>query len=147
MYVTMHFHAQKAHALKTQLNTSLLCRSTFCLSGRCLSQSEGSLLRTSRCLPGFLRLTGGPRPPRLHPRLDGRALSHCAAPHQSDHCRPGLSASWRLIGSLSVQTGYRCRCVDCAAHLHCRHQTAPYYKEAKGSLFSIIKMTRRSEYF
>lgn len=124
---------------KAHFNTSLLCWSTFCLSGCCPSQSEGSLLRTSRCRPGFLRLTGGPRPPRLHPRLDGRPLSRCAAPRQSDRCRPGLSASWRPIGSLSVQTGYRCRCVDCAARLHCRHQTAPIGRKERGVCSALLK--------
>lgn len=108
-----------------QRGTESVCWCTFCLNGHCPSQSEGSLLQTSRCQPGFLHLTGGPRPPRLHLHLGGRALSRCAALRQSDRCPPGLSACWRPTGSLTAQTGCRCRCVDCVAHPRCRLQTVP----------------------
>lgn len=129
-----------------QWGTSSVCWRTFCLSGHCLSQSEGSLLRTSRCQPGFLHLTGGPRPPRLHPHLGGRALSHCAALHQSDRCPPGLSAYWRPTGSLIVQTGCHCRCadcvdcVDCVAHPHCRLQTAPIRQKEKWVSLAVVQI-------
>lgn len=78
--------------MSLKLQAAPQCCRTFCLNGYCPCQSEGSLLRRYRCLLGFLHLTGGPLPPRLHPHLDGRALSHCAALHQSGRCHPGRSA-------------------------------------------------------
>lgn len=103
----------------------LVCRLTFCLNEHSPCQSEGFQLRRSHCQPGFLHLTGDPHPLRLHPHLDGHALSHCAALHRSDRCPPGLSACWHLIGSPIVRSDCRCHCVDCVARPRCHLQTAP----------------------
>lgn len=101
---------------------------TFCLSGHCPCQSEGSQRQTAHCRQGFPHPSGGP--PHLHPRLRrrGRALSRCAARHRSD--RPGPSACWRPTGYPSAQSGHHCHCVDCAARPHCRLQTAPVRRRA-----------------
>lgn len=104
------------------------CCGTSCPTGRCPWRSEGSQPRTCRCPLGFLRRSGGHRPPRLRPRPGGRAPSRCAARRPSGRCRPGPSACWRPTGSQSARTGCRCRCADCAgcaAHPRCRLQTAP----------------------
>lgn len=108
-----------------------VCWVTFCLNECCPCLSEDFLLQTSRCRLGCLRPTDGLRPPHLHPHPDGRALSHCAALHQSDRCPPGLSACWRPTGSLIAQSGYHCRCVDYVARPHCHLQTAPVKTEKK----------------
>lgn len=123
MYSKVSMRCENTTVVKT-LGTPQ-CRRTFGLNGYCPCQRGGSLLQRHHCQPGFPHLTGDPPPPRLRPHRDGRALSHCAALHQSDRGPPGLSACWHPTGSPIAPSGCRCRCVDCAARPHCRLRTAP----------------------